>query len=228
VGERLKFLRHASESDTLDRLSGWHLIMAASGMCDAGRVRKHLKRLLWRRDATVLISGYQAQGTLGRILVEGAKRVSIQGEEIQVRARIRSIDVYSGHADAGGLTAWAKARGPVAGEVFILHGEPTQREGLRDRLARAGFDAARIALPAMDESYILTKSGVSDVGPRAQRIAAAAVARQDWHNARARFLMELDQRLEAAPDDRAREAVLEGLGHALTQAEDLRRASVKA
>jgi metallo-beta-lactamase family protein len=228
VGERLKFLRHPSESDTLDRLSGWHLIMAASGMCDAGRVRKHLKRLLWRRDATVLISGFQAQGTLGRILVEGAKRVSIQGEEIQVRARIRSIDVYSGHADAGGLTAWAKARGPVAGEVFLLHGEPSSREGLRTRLEKAGFDPARIAAPAMDESYILTRSGIVEAGARARRIAPSAAAQQDWHNARARLLLELDQRLDAAAGDSAREALLADLERALRQPTPASLTSVNA
>lgn len=77
--DRLKFLRAPGESDGLDRLSGWHIILAASGMCDAGRVRKHLKRLLWRKQATVLLAGYQAVGTLGRFLQEGAARVRIEG-----------------------------------------------------------------------------------------------------------------------------------------------------
>jgi len=82
---RLMFLREPWESDRLERLRGWHIILAASGMCDAGRVRKHLKRLLWRRDATVLLPGYQAAGTLGRYLAEGAKAVKVQGEDIMVR-----------------------------------------------------------------------------------------------------------------------------------------------
>lgn len=107
-------MRDPWESDSLERLRGWHVIMAASGMCDAGRVRKHLKRLLWRREATVLIAGYQATGTLGRILLDGARNVRIQGEDIHVRARIRNLDIYSAHADATGLTAWAKARGRSA------------------------------------------------------------------------------------------------------------------
>src|SRR6185369_8158835 len=112
-----------------------------------------LKRLLWQRQATVLLSGYQAIGTLGRILQEGANRVSIQGEDIQVRARIRSLDVYSGHADAGGLVAWAKARGPVAAGVFLAHGEPNALEGLRGRLLPTGLAEERIRIPALDESY---------------------------------------------------------------------------
>src|SRR5581483_7879545 len=65
AAERLRFLKAPGESDRLERLRGWHVIMAASGMCDAGRIRRHLKRLLWRRDATVLLTGFQAQGTLG-------------------------------------------------------------------------------------------------------------------------------------------------------------------
>ena len=110
-GGRLRFLRKPKESDSLEKLRGWHLIMAASGMCDAGRVRRHLKRLLWRKDATVLLSGFQAMGTLGRILQDGASRVSIEGEQIQVRARIRALDVYSAHAlRPGQLGQGARAR----------------------------------------------------------------------------------------------------------------------
>ncbi|MFN3515175.1 MAG: MBL fold metallo-hydrolase [Phenylobacterium sp.] len=209
-GERLKFLRHPSESDRLDRLSGWHIILAASGMCDAGRVRKHLKRLLWRRQATVLIPGYQAVGTLGRILQEGAERVSIQGEQIQVRARIRSLDVYSGHADADGLVSWAKARAPVAGDVFLAHGEPAAIEGLRGRLTEAGFAADGILSPRLDEGFVLHRSGAAAVANE-PRIDPEAVARPDWHNARAALLLALDARLEEAADDAQRAALIEGL-----------------
>jgi metallo-beta-lactamase family protein len=222
VGERLKFLRHPSESDAIEQLRGWHVIMAASGMCDAGRVRRHLKRLLWRRDATVMLSGYQAAGTLGRILQEGAKRVSIQGEEVQVRARVRSVDVYSGHADARGLTAWAQARGPVAGEVFLLHGEPAGREGLRARLAAAGFDPARIAAPAMDEAFDLTPAAATRAADAGARIAPAAAAQQDWHNARARLLLDLDRQLDAARSDEARERLLADLASALARRDAVR------
>lgn len=227
AGERLKFLSKPSESDQLDRLRGWHVIMAASGMCDAGRVRKHLKRLLWRRDATVLLSGFQAAGTLGRILQEGARQVSIQGETLQVRARIRSLDVYSAHADAAGLTAWVKARQPVAGEVFVLHGEPRARAQLKERLAAAGVPDERILLPAMDEAFDLTRTAASAAAPETRRIAPAAVATPDWHNARAHLLLELDQYLQAAPDDAARERLLARL-EALMAAPQPRLSEVKA
>lgn len=212
---RLKFLREPGESDRLDTLAGWHIIMAASGMCDAGRVRKHLKRLLWRRQATVLLSGYQAVGTLGRILEEGAERVSIQGEDIQVRARIRALDAYSGHADARRLVAWAKQRGPIAGGVFLAHGEPASLQGLKSRLSAAGLPADRIRIPAMDEAFSLTKAGAVGSVRAARRIAPDAAARADWHNARAQLLMTLNQQLEAAPDDRARERIIAQLAGAL-------------
>jgi metallo-beta-lactamase family protein len=208
TNERLKFLKEPWESDQLDRLSGWHMVMAASGMCEAGRVRKHLKRLLWRRQATVLITGFQAVGTLGRILQDGARRVRIQGDEVQVRARVRSLDVYSGHADASGLTAWAKARGPVAGELFLAHGEPAALEALRERLADTLVGADHTAIPALDETFSLARTGAAASTAGAPRVPAAAVASPDWHNLRTQILLELDQRLDAAPDDSARERLL--------------------
>ncbi len=207
---RLKFLRKPAESDQLDRLSGWHIILASSGMCDAGRVRKHLKRLLWQREATVLLPGFQAAGTLGRILADGANRVRIQGEDIAVRARIRTMDIYSGHADADGLVAWAKARQPVRGRVFLAHGEPDSLEGLRGRLVQAGFDPSRIEVPALDDRFLI-KGPETTAQPGPARLAPDTAARGDWHNSRAQLLMDLDARLEALPDDRAREALLRQL-----------------
>jgi metallo-beta-lactamase family protein len=212
---RLKFLREPGESDHLETLTGWHVIIAASGMCDAGRVRKHLKRLLWRRQATVLLSGYQAAGTLGRILQEGADRVSIQGEDIQVRARIRSLDVYSGHADAAALVAWGKQRAPISGGIFLAHGEPASLQGLKTRLSAAGLPADRITIPAMDEGFSLERGGASVQPMGVRRIAPDAAARADWHNARAQLLMTLNDQLEAAPDDDARERLITRLAAAL-------------
>lgn len=207
-GERLKFLKQPWESDQLDRLSGWHIIMAASGMCDAGRVRKHLRRLLWKRQATVLLTGYQAVGTLGRYLEEGARQVRIQGDDVQVRARIRQLDVYSGHADAQGLVAWAQARGPVAGQVFLAHGEPQALAGLSERLVAAGFPADRLATPELDESYLVRDGTVAAAPLGRPRLAPAAVATPDWHNLRSQLLLDLNQMLDAAPDDAARERIL--------------------
>lgn len=216
--ERLRFLDKPWDSDGLDRLKGWHVILAASGMCDAGRVRKHLKRLLWRKETTVLLSGFQAVGTLGRLLADGASRVSIQGEEVRVRARIRMFDAYSGHADAGGLVSWAQARLPVAGSIFMAHGEPHAVEGLRDRLIAAGLPADQLIAPRLDETFVLRR-GHAEAGEGARpRIPPEAAARLDWHNARAGLLMALNESLERAPDDAAREALIAQLRAVLGEA----------
>ncbi|HEY9219232.1 MAG TPA: MBL fold metallo-hydrolase [Phenylobacterium sp.] len=217
-GGRLRFLEKPWDSDGLDRLSGWHVIVAASGMCEAGRVRKHLKRLLWRRDATVLLSGFQAAGTLGRLLVEGAERVKIQSEDVRVRARVRSLDVYSGHADATALTNWARARLPVAGQVFLVHGEPNALEGLSRRLAGAGFGSDQLRIPAIDSRFSLTKQSAKLTDRGGGRIAPEAAAATDWHNARAALQIALDEQLESAADDRARAHLVGRLREALALA----------
>jgi metallo-beta-lactamase family protein len=215
--QRLRFLKKPQESDRLGNVSGWHVILAASGMCDAGRVRRHLKRLLWRREATVLLSGFQAGGTLGRLLHDGVKDVRIQGEDIVVRAAVRSLDVYSGHADARGLMAWAKARQPVKGSVFIAHGEPAASNALESRLAAAGFPAGRLVTPAIDDAFLLTPDGAAVLHGSGRRIAPEAASRPDWHNARAAFLGALNARLDASADDAARRRLIEALEAALRQ-----------
>ena len=201
----------ADESKALERVTGWHVIIAASGMCDAGRVRHHLKRLLWRPEATVLLCGFQAVGTLGRFLQEGQRRVRIQGEEIRVRANIRSLDVYSGHADGPALVAWAKARGPVQGRIFLVHGEPESRKAMAGRLAEAGFDAGRIETPEIDDGFRLTAMASEPERGVEPRLPAGAATELDWHNARSRLLLALDEALDEAPDDAARRAILDRL-----------------
>jgi metallo-beta-lactamase family protein len=94
-------------------------------MCDAGRIRHHLKHWLWNDRATVLLVGFQAHGTLGRFLQDGTKAVRIQGDEIKVAARIRMIDEYSGHADGTEIARWIAARRPIQRGVFLVHGEET-------------------------------------------------------------------------------------------------------
>ena len=108
----LRCTETVEESKSIAKLVGFHIIIAASGMCDAGRIRHHLKRWLWHANATVLFVGFQAQGTLGRFLVDGVKAVRIQGEEIKVAARIRRVDEYSGHADGPELARWIASRRP--------------------------------------------------------------------------------------------------------------------
>jgi metallo-beta-lactamase family protein len=216
---RLKFTPDPADSDRLEQLRGWHIVMAASGMCDAGRIRRHLKRLLWNREATVLITGYQAVGTLGRLLVDGARRVRIQGEDFGVRARIRSIEVYSGHADAGGLVSWAQARGPVRGSIFLDHGEPPALEGLARRLAEAGQAREQVIIPQVDQAYRLSPAGAVAGPAPPPRIAPGLAAAPDWHNARAQLILDLNERLEDMPPE-AREALIRRIGELVAGAKE--------
>ncbi|MCC8161762.1 MAG: MBL fold metallo-hydrolase [Lachnospiraceae bacterium] len=99
------------------------VIISASGMCEAGRIKHHLKHNLWRPECTVLFVGYQANGTLGRSLREGAERVKLFGETIEVKAEIRNLEGISGHADRNGLLKWASAFSPAPKMVFVVHGD---------------------------------------------------------------------------------------------------------
>ena len=110
------------------------VIISASGMCEAGRIRHHLKHNLWRPESTILFVGYQAIGTPGRALVEGAKEIKLFGEEIQVNAEIKVLPGVSGHADNEGLMEWAKAFEEKPKQVFVCHGEDTSCQVLTGRL----------------------------------------------------------------------------------------------
>lgn len=104
------------------------VILSASGMCEAGRIRHHLKHNLWREECTILFVGYQAGGTLGRRILEGEKEVKLFGETIEVRARIESLKGISGHADLDGLLNWLEGFKKTPKRVFVVHGEDTVTE----------------------------------------------------------------------------------------------------
>lgn len=121
--EGLKVAVSAEESKLINEDPTPKVIISASGMCDAGRVRHHLKHNLWRPESTVLFVGYQSVGTLGRSLVDGAQSVKLFGEDIQVRATIRQLAGVSGHADNNGLMKWIRSFETQPKHVFVVHGE---------------------------------------------------------------------------------------------------------
>lgn len=122
---KLEFVEDVEESKALDRVTGGAVIISASGMCEAGRVKYHLRANLARRESTILITGFQAAGTFGRRLVDGAKRVRLLGEDIPVRADLYTLGGLSAHADRTALLAWLGHFRSKPRQVFVVHGEET-------------------------------------------------------------------------------------------------------
>ena len=133
------------------------VILSASGMCDAGRIRHHLKHNLWREECTILFVGYQAAGSLGRTLLEGADQVKLFGEEVQVNAEIAQMSGMSGHADHNGLLRWLHSFAPKPGYVFVNHGDDEVCAGFAKELEGEGYAAEA---PYPGGSYLLAGGAV--------------------------------------------------------------------
>ncbi|OCK53619.1 MBL fold metallo-hydrolase [Bradyrhizobium sp. LMTR 3] len=215
---QLRFTETVEESKRIAKLAGFHIIIAASGMCDAGRIRHHLRNWLWSARATVLLVGFQAPGTLGRFLADGARAVRIQGNEIKVAATIRTIDDYSGHADGSELVRWIAARRPIQRGLFLVHGEEPAITGLAARVSERIIPAARVFQPLLDDVYELSAATPTplDAGRR-RRLAPEAVVRLDWHNEMSKLVLDINDRIESAADDRARGVLIRRLRRALEE-----------
>lgn len=202
----IHYVNDVTESMRLNSMSG-AIILAASGMCEAGRIRHHLFHNLHRRDSTVLFVGFQAQGSLGRVILEGAKRVRISGRDVLVRAQIRSIDSYSAHADQQELLDWIGARGPIAGSLFLDHGESGASEELR-RLSQSRALAPVVVVPEIGERYELPP-GAPAKRIRTGRTDVQQALGRDWQNAYADLATSLKRRLEAIRDTEARQKAID-------------------
>lgn len=144
-GLRVSYTASVDESKALNRLTGGAIIVAASGMCDGGRIRHHLRQRLSDPRTTVLFIGYQAAGTLGRRLVDGAPVVRMFGEEIPVRAKIATLDGFSAHADSASLLAWLRGTRRPPDRVYLVHGEPAASAALAARIHAAAGWSCEIA-----------------------------------------------------------------------------------
>ncbi|MBL8710094.1 MAG: MBL fold metallo-hydrolase [Rhodospirillaceae bacterium] len=207
----IHFTASAEQSQQLNRINGGIVIISASGMCEAGRIRHHLRHNIWRPDATVLLSGFQAKGTLGRLLEDGADRVRIMGEELVVKARIRRLDIYSGHADRADLLDWAQARLPIHRGVFLTHGEPDALAGLsRGLLEMEGMLDEQIVVPSLDQTYRIDRAKgalpvASEAPARLVNSGVEALKKGwDWHNEMSVFSLDLHQRLQGMANDKER------------------------
>ncbi len=149
---KLHFTHSVQESMDLNRIRSYAIIIAGSGMCEGGRVRHHLKHNLWRAECSVIFAGFQAKGTLGRKIVDGARIVHIFGEEIAVRAKIWTLGGFSAHADQKGLLDWLSALEDRP-EIFVVHGEEETAIAFSELVKeRYGFTTH---VPSKGETYDL-------------------------------------------------------------------------
>lgn len=152
----LRFTRTADESKELNEMNEPCIILSASGMCEVGRIKHHLKHNLWNPRNTILFVGYQAPGTLGRAIVEGAKKVKIFGEEIAVNARIEYIEGYSGHADQEWLLNFVYSFIQKPKHIFLVHGEIEGQEVLKQKIEKE--TGIPVTIPSFGESYQLSET----------------------------------------------------------------------
>ncbi len=208
---KLNFTRTADESKAINFLKEPAIIISASGMADAGRILHHLKHNLWRPESSVILVGYQAEGSLGRRLIEGVKRVKIMGEEVGVRAKIHNLDGFSAHADQDNLVKWLTMFTQPPANIFLVHGEPEQSAAL------AGVIHAKLGYPTHlphfgdvavidGRSFTVEESGMVLVDP-------AVIELQELIEQLDSELMEFRKRMEtvSAADPAKLSALLRGV-----------------
>ncbi len=153
VFKGLEFLRTTQDSMRMNGYEKPCIIIAGNGMCTAGRIRHHLKHNLWKPQTTLLFVGYQAEGSLGRFIEEGAQAVKMMGIEVAVRAHVEKIDSFSSHADEEGLAKWLGAMPQKPRKVFVIHGEEESSQALAGKLDSLGFSTK---VPKIGESVELS------------------------------------------------------------------------
>lgn len=158
--QNLHYIRSQEESMRLNSYTFPKVIISASGMCTAGRIRHHLKYNLWKKLNSIVFVGYQAEGTLGRILKDGAKKVKLLGDEIAVEAEVHSIEGFSGHTDRKGLLNWIRGFKKIPNNIFIVHGEKESTLGLAQAIEE-NFNI-KTTIPTLNSIYELDTNIIRD------------------------------------------------------------------
>ncbi len=139
--KNLRFTRSSQDSMWLNTNDEPKVIISASGMCEAGRIRHHLKHNLWNPKSSIVFVGYQAEGTLGKLLLQGAEEVTLFGESIKVNAQIHNLEGFSGHADRDGLLSWLAGFQKEPKHIFLVHGEPDAKDDFAETVKqKLGYD----------------------------------------------------------------------------------------
>jgi len=208
----IRYVEDVAESIRLNSVSG-AIILAASGMCEGGRIRHHLEHNLHRRQSTILFVGFQARGSLGRVILDGAERVRVSGKDINVRAAVRRIESYSAHADRDELAAWIRERHPIRGGLFLDHGESEAIEALRF-LVQSETPGLAVVAPAIGESFALTP-GAPPKRIQTGRVDLAQLAGDDWQNDYADFAANLKHNLAHIRSEKGRRRALDEMRRVL-------------
>ena len=215
----IRYVEDVAESIRINSVSG-AIILAASGMCEGGRIRHHLEHNLHRRESTILFVGFQALGSLGRVILDGAKRVRLSGKDINVRANIRRIETYSAHADRDELAAWIRGRLPIRGGLFLDHGES---EAIAALQALVGKEAPGLAIvaPQIGEGFALA-AGAAPKRIETGRVDLAVIAGEDWQNDYADFAANPKHNLAHIRTEAGRRKALEEMRRILADYEAAR------
>ena len=210
-----RIVQSVEESKAIAEVKRGAIIVSASGMADAGRVVHHLRNEVWRSESTVLFVGYQSPGTTGAHISSGAEEVFLHGRRYRIAAKVRSIGNYSAHADQGELVDWIVERAPIAGALFLNHGDDGARETLAKLLAERGIDRDKILHPDFDERFELGAGTPESKGRAAERIDPALLV-PDGRGAHATFALELGRRLDGL-DPKGQRDLIERLERVLEQ-----------
>ena len=185
----LRIAQTAEESKQINTQPGCNIIISSSGMCDAGRIRHHLKHNLYRADSTIVFAGYQAAGTLGRLLVDGAKRVKMFGEQVIVNANIVQISGFSGHAGRDEMLQWLQKIPQKPTRVFLVHGEKDVIDGFAAAVRSLGYT---VSVPELFEAFDLGTGSVHrEPVVQLKRQAEASVSTMESLLSRMAKLMQL-------------------------------------
>lgn len=189
----LQISRTAEESMALNKIKEGAIIISASGMADAGRIKHHLKHNLWRPESTVVFIGYQAQGTLGRRLIDGEKTVRIHGEQIQVRAQIVNLEGFSAHADQAQILNWISYFKEPPQKIFVTHGEPDSAQHLA-RVLKEKFNTEVIVPKYLEQYDLVTPWKTAPVEqPTITKDDLYAIAQRIYQEMNHLIAMETDQ-----------------------------------
>ena len=189
----LNLVESSEESKMLNMDTTPKVIISASGMCDAGRIRHHLKHNLWRANSAVVFVGFQSPGTLGRRLLDGVEKVKLFGEEIAVKAKIVNFQGLSSHADHDHLIEWIKAFDPKPTHVFVVHGDEDVAPAFAEELCTLGFHAHAAKFT---ECYDLAANEMVSEGYISERKRTAQKSRAD--NLYAKLVTAAESLLELA------------------------------